>query len=83
MAADDVISIKGQVLKYTYIPTGIGREFLRFGVDFDQKGYLSGIVGGGPVTIYSSGQTVFSFPHIQGITLIAVEDVDEVCLRSK
>jgi hypothetical protein len=30
------------------------------------------------VTIRSSGQTVLSFPHIEGITLGAGEEVDEV-----
>jgi hypothetical protein len=38
MAADDVISIRGQVLKHTYIPTGIERELVRFGMDGDRKG---------------------------------------------
>jgi hypothetical protein len=36
------------------------------------------IVGGGPMAIHSSGQIVFSFPHIEGITLGAGEEVDEV-----
>ena len=36
MAAGDVISIKGQVMKYTYIPTGIERELVRFGIDDDR-----------------------------------------------
>ena len=35
MAAGDVINIKGQIMEYTYIPTGIKRELLRFGVDCD------------------------------------------------
>ena len=30
------------------------------------------------MTIYSSGQTVFSFSHIEGITMDAGEEVDEV-----
>ena len=30
--ADDVISIRGQVMEYTYIPTGIKRELVRFGM---------------------------------------------------
>ena len=34
MAAGDMVSIRGQVMKYTYIPTGIKRE-LRSGVDCD------------------------------------------------
>ena len=38
MAAGDVISIKEQVMEHTYIPTGIKRELVRFGVDCNQKG---------------------------------------------
>ena len=38
MAADDVISIRGQVMEYTFIPTGIKRELVRFGVDCNWKG---------------------------------------------
>ena len=34
MAAGDMVSIRGQVMEYTYIPTGIKRE-LRSGVDCD------------------------------------------------
>ena len=30
------------------------------------------------MAIHSSGQIVFSFPHIEGITLGAGEEVDEV-----
>ena len=37
MAAGDVISIRGQVMEYTYIPTGIKRELVRSGVDCDWK----------------------------------------------
>ena len=37
MAEGDVISIRGQVMEYTYIPTGIKRELGRFGVDSNQK----------------------------------------------
>ena len=35
MAAGDVINIRGQVMEY--IPTGIKRELMRFGVDCDWK----------------------------------------------
>jgi hypothetical protein len=35
-------------------------------------------VGGGPVAIHSSGQTIFSLTHIEGMTLGAGEEVDEV-----
>ena len=38
MVAGDEISIRGQVMEYTYIPTGGKRELVRFGVDCDQKG---------------------------------------------
>ena len=38
IAAGDVISIRGQIIEYTYILTGINRELVRFGVDCDQKG---------------------------------------------
>ena len=38
MAADDVISIRGQVLEYTYIQTGIKGMLVRSGVDCDGKG---------------------------------------------
>jgi hypothetical protein len=61
MAAGDVISIRGQFLEYMYIPTGIERELVRFGMDG------VGIVGGGSVPFHFSGQTVFSLPHIEGI----------------
>ena len=33
MPAGDVISIRGQVLEHTYIPTGIERELVRSGMD--------------------------------------------------
>ena len=38
MAASDLVSIRGQVMEYMYIPTGIKREFVRFGVDRDWEG---------------------------------------------
>ena len=34
----DKVSIRGQVMEYTYIPTGIKRELVRSGVDSDWKG---------------------------------------------
>ena len=37
MAADDVNSIRGQVMEYTYIPTGIKRV-LKSGMDCKQEG---------------------------------------------
>ena len=33
MAAGNMVSIRGQVMEYTYIPTGIKRQLVRFGVD--------------------------------------------------
>jgi hypothetical protein len=36
--AGDMVSIMGQVMEYTYIPTGIKRELVRSGVDCDWNG---------------------------------------------
>ena len=47
-------------------------------VNVNQKGLFVGIVGGGPVYIHSSGHTDFSLSHIEGITLGAGVEVDEV-----
>ena len=38
MASSDLVSIRGQVMEYTYVPTGIKREMVRFGVDCHWKG---------------------------------------------
>ena len=38
MVAGDKVSIRGQVMEYTYIPTRIKRELMRSGVDCDWKG---------------------------------------------
>jgi hypothetical protein len=38
MAVGDMVSIRGQVMEYTYISTGIKREMVRSGVDCDRKG---------------------------------------------
>ena len=38
MAEGDMVSIRGQVMEYMYIPTGIKRELVRSGVDNDWKG---------------------------------------------
>ena len=82
-------------MMYTYIPTGIKREFVRFGVDCDQKGYIFWIVRGGTAAIHSSRQTIFGFTHIEGITLgtgekvavgasgMSVDRVGEVCDRAR
>ena len=33
MTTDDVISIRGLVMEYTYVPTEIKRDLVRFGMD--------------------------------------------------
>ena len=60
MVARDVISIRRQVMEYTYIPTGIKRESVRFDVNCVRKGKLVGTIGGGPVVIHSSGQLLIT-----------------------
>ena len=40
MVAGDTVSIRGQVMEYTHIPTVIKRELVKFGVDCDRKGLL-------------------------------------------
>ena len=37
MTAGDMVSIRGQVMEYTYIPTGIKRELFKFGVNNNWK----------------------------------------------
>ena len=44
MEAGGVISIRGQVMEYTYIPTGIKGEMVRSGVDYHWKGKSSGLL---------------------------------------
>jgi hypothetical protein len=46
---------------------------VRFGIDCDWKGKIVRFVGGGPVAIHSTGQSAFSFSHIQSIILGAGE----------
>ena len=41
MVVGDVISIRGQVLEHMYIPTGIERELVRFGMGGDWTKVLS------------------------------------------
>ena len=36
--AGEIVSIRGQVMEYTYISTGIKRELVRSGLDCDWKG---------------------------------------------
>ena len=64
MAASDLVSVRGQVMEYTYIPTGIKGEMVRSGVDCRWKGQVVGTVGRRPVAIHSSGQTISSLAHI-------------------
>ena len=64
-------------MKYIYVLTGIKRELVRFGVGFDVKGKIVRIVGR-TVVIHSSRQIIFGFTHIEGITLGAAEEVDEL-----
>ena len=45
MATGDMVSIRGQVMEYTYIPTGIKREMVRSGVDCDCKGIQEEPIG--------------------------------------
>ena len=44
MAAGDVISFKGHVMEYTYIPTGIKREFVRYCMDCTERAKLLGLL---------------------------------------
>ena len=78
MVTGDVISSRGWIMKYTDIPLRIKRELVIFVVDYDWQGYIVGIVVVGIVTIHSSGQTIFSFTHIESISLVTVEEVDEI-----
>ena len=78
MAASDLVGVRGQVMEYTYIPLGIKKEMVRSGVDCHWKGQVVGTVGRRPMPIHSSGKIISSLPHIEGITLGAVEEVDEV-----
>ena len=51
---------------------------MRSGVDCHWKGQVVGTVERGPVVIHSRGQTISSLVLIEGITLGAGEEVDEV-----
>jgi hypothetical protein len=42
MAASDLVSVRGQVMEYTYIPTGTKGEMVRSGVDCHWKGSMDG-----------------------------------------
>ena len=69
MAAIDLVSVRRQVMEYMYIPTGIKGEMVRSGMDCHRKGQVVGIVGRRLVAIHSSGQTISSLAHTEGITL--------------
>ena len=66
---DDLIDVRGKFLKHIYIQTGIIRELVRFGVNYNWKRQIVRIVHGGLVTIPPSGQTIPSFPHKEIITV--------------
>ena len=44
MAASDLVSVRGQVMEYPYIPTGIKGEMVRSGMDCHRKGKSSGLL---------------------------------------
>ena len=48
MAASDLVSVRGQVMEYPYIPTGIKGDIVRSGVDCHWKGQVIGTVGRRP-----------------------------------
>ena len=72
MAASDLVSVRGQVMEYTFIPTGIKREMARSGVDCHWKGQVIRTVGRRPVAIHSSGQTISSLAHTRGLYYVYV-----------
>ena len=54
MAASDLVNVRGQIIEYPYIPTGIKGEMVRSGVDCNRKGQVVGTVRTRPVTVHSS-----------------------------
>ena len=42
LAASDLVSVRGQVMEYPYIPTGIKGEMVRSGMDCHRKGQVVG-----------------------------------------
>ena len=44
MAASDLVSVRGQVMEYLYIPTGIKGEMVRSGMDCHRKGQVTGLL---------------------------------------
>jgi hypothetical protein len=65
-------------MKYMYIPKRNQKGVGEIGMDCDQKRLVDRIAGKGLVAIHSSGQNIFSYPHIESIILGAGEEVDEV-----
>ena len=59
-------------MKYIYVLTGIKRELVRIATGRGKFSDCWRRNGG-----HSSGLTIFSFTHIEGITLGASEEVDE------
>ena len=82
MAVGDFIDGKENVLKHTYIQTVIEMVFVRFGLNYVQKGQVVGIVCAGSVTIHSSGQTISSFPshrrHRTECRLLEISGLDGI-----
>jgi hypothetical protein len=70
-------------MKYTYIPTGIMGELMRFWYGFQPQGIHFQDCWRRNGGHSFSGQIIFSFTHIEGIMLGASEEVDEDCFRSK
>ena len=52
MAASDLVSVRGQVMEYMYIPTRIKGEMVRSGVDSHWKGQVVATVGRRLVAIF-------------------------------
>ena len=69
-------------MEYKYIPTGIKRELVKFGVNLNQKEQVVGTFHGGLASIHSSGQTICNFSHMEGITLAAGEEINKVAKRA-
>ena len=54
----DLIGVSEQVLKHTYISTGIKRKLVRFGMNCNQKGQIIWTLHGGSVTTCSSRKII-------------------------
>ena len=69
MAPGDKVSIRVHVMEYMYIPRGIKRELVRFGISRNGMGYVFVTSSGGSVTIHSGGESISSLSYIKVITL--------------